>query len=380
MRIGIFVDSVFTAESNGQSYITSGGVGIYARELLAALLREESENQYLVMRGRPASVPIIKHPRVKEISPVRSFRSLSKAGLWREWILRHEPLDVLHELEPSSGALRWHDHPLVVTVHDLIPLILPGHFRWYHTLTFKAFCRRNLERARAVIAVSHNTCRDIEKFFPEAVSKTTVIHEAGQSLDFEYKADPAILDAFHITKPYILSVATLEPRKNHQALLDAYYMLRKCGLNLQLDLIGAAGWKNDHLFKHKVLAEYGDDIFFPGVVPPQTLAGFYQLASVFVYPSLYEGFGMPMLEAAAAGTPVVVGSNSSLAEVMGDAAHFVSERPGSQELAAAIYNIMNDPELRARLEAKGVRQAAAFSWQETARRTLDIYRRIAKEG
>lgn len=378
MRIGLYVDAVFTTRNDGESYVASGGVGVYAKELLSALLQAEDENEYLVMRGRPTSVPLLSHPRVKEISPSRHRRGLIKTGFWREWVLRNESLDVLHELEPSSGAIRLHDYPLVVTVHDVIPLLYPESFRLSHTLTFKAFCRHNLARADAVIAVSHNTCRDMQKVFPVTLNKTTVIHEAGQSLDFTRQLDLNIMKGFNLSKPFILSVATIEPRKNHKALLDAYWLLRESGYELQLVLIGPPGWKNTEFYRHDALKKYEPDIIFPGTVPPHQLANFYQQAAVFVYPSFYEGFGMPVLEAAAASIPAIVGKNSSLVEIMGDAAYYVSERPGGREIAEAVTAIIDNQDLATRLGLRGKEQAASFSWAKTAQQTLAVYRQAAK--
>ena len=380
MRIGMFIDSVSTACSDGISYITSGGIGVYAQELLLALLEEEEDNEYLLLRGRPASVPLISHPRVKEVSPSRPWRFVNRTGVWREWVLGSEPIDLLHELTPVAGTIRWHKYPLVLTVHDVIPLLYPELFHTLNTYAFKAFCRHNLERAEAVIAVSQNTNRDMQRFFPAAGSKTTVIPIAGQT----FKASPPpnfdVRQQFNIHKPYLLSVATIEPRKNHLALLDAYRLVRESGYDLQLVLIGPKGWKNDNIYSHETLYKYKQDIVFTGVIPPRLLEMFYREALVFIYPSFYEGFGMPALEAAGAGIPVIVGRNSSLVEVMGDSPYYVSERPGGREIADGVIEIIGNPELKKQLSIRGKKQTAGFSWQKTARQTLQVYRQAARRA
>jgi len=380
MRIGLFVDSVSTALSDGESYITSGGIGVYAQELLSALLQEEDDNEYLLIRGRPASVPLISHPRVKEVSPSRPLRFVNRTGLWREWVLRNEYIELLHELTPIAGTIRWHKYPLVLTVHDVIPLFYPELFTRLNTLAFKAFCRRNLEHADAVIAVSQNTNQDMQKFFPGTGNKTTVIPIAGQTFHSIHPPDLHVLKEFDIHSPYILSVATIEPRKNHLALLDAYMLVRESGYDLKLVLIGPKGWKNDEIYHHDALNKYKQDIIFTGVIPPRLLEIFYRGALVFIYPSFYEGFGMPALEAAGAAIPVIVGRNSSLAEIMGDSAYYVGERPVGHEIADAVMDIIDNQELKNKLCIMGKKQAARYSWQKTAQKTLEVYRQVARRG
>lgn len=177
------------------------------------------------------------------------IKGFPRTGIWREYAATRTRIDLLHEPEPSAGILRLARYPLVLTVHDLAPMIFPHMFRRTHAWTFRRLVPRNVSRADAIIADSEHTRRDLERFVPGAARKTRVVHLAGQSLS----ADTEVQGAVKPEHPYILSVATVEPRKNHIALLDAYQILRERGTDVRLVLTGRAGWANSNVYRHPAL-------------------------------------------------------------------------------------------------------------------------------
>jgi glycosyltransferase involved in cell wall biosynthesis len=191
-----------------------------------------------------------------------------------------------------------------------------------------------------------------------------------------------VIRRYGIRRPYCLFVGNLEPRKNLPRLIEAFGLLRRHGLAPadlpQLVLAGTRGWLSSGIFR--AAAGQGleaPDIVFTGYVPPADLPALYAGAACFVFPSLYEGFGLPVLEAMACGTPVVASTASSLPEVAGDAALLVDPHD-VEGLAGALRRLWGDAELRADLRERGLQRATLYSWERTARLTLDVYERVAR--
>jgi glycosyltransferase involved in cell wall biosynthesis len=271
--------------------------------------------------------------------------------------------------------------PGVVTVHDLsfvrAPETLPPLKRAYLT----RLCAASVARARAVIAVSRQTAQDVEHYFG-ARGKVRVIYngvasefcpgDEGQSEQFrQAKALPA---------RYLLYLGTLEPRKNLELLVRAFglwrYSAGDAAADVKLVLAGGKGWYYDTIFAQVERLGLAEAVLFPGFVPPAELPGWYRAAEAFVYPSLFEGFGLPLLEAMACGVPVICSQAASLLEVAGDAALTV---PADDEigLANAIRLLCDQPALAAELRRRGLEQAAKFSWQHSANRTIQVYNEVA---
>jgi glycosyltransferase involved in cell wall biosynthesis len=272
--------------------------------------------------------------------------------------------------------------PGVVTVHDLsfvrAPETLPPLKRVYLT----RLCAASVARARAVIAVSRQTAQDIEHYFGAPRSKVRVIYNGvapefspggrGQSEQFrQAKALPA---------RYLLYLGTLEPRKNLERLVRAFglwrYSAGDAAADVKLVLAGGKGWYYDTIFAQVESLGLAEAVLFPGYIPPAELPGWYRAAEAFVYPSLFEGFGLPLLEAMACGIPVICSQAASLLEVTGDAALTV---PAGDEtgLANAIQLLCGQPALAAELRRRGLEQAAKFSWQHSANQTIQVYNEVA---
>jgi glycosyltransferase involved in cell wall biosynthesis len=233
---------------------------------------------------------------------------------------------------------------------------------------------RFLRAADAVIAVSEHTRRDAIRTYGVEESKIRVIYEG---VDRRFKQQPAdaivaVRRRYGLPDTFLLTVGTIEPRKNLTSLLHAYHALRNEGAEFGLVIVGKKGWLYADFFQ--TLDELGleGDVVLPGFVPDEDLPAVYSAADLFVFPSLYEGFGLPVLEALACGTAVVASNAASLPEVSGEAAIMVD--PNNQgDLVCAVREVMGDARLRRDLRSRGPQQAAKFSWQKAARDTLALY-------
>jgi glycosyltransferase involved in cell wall biosynthesis len=276
-----------------------------------------------------------------------------------------------HLLLPLQGV------PTVLTVHDLIFHHLPGHHkalnRWYLNLTMPLFCRR----ATHLIAVSETTCQDLIAAYKLPPEKITVIREAA---DPRFCPQPpeaiAAVRARHgLPEQFLLYVGTIEPRKNLVRLLHVWEALYQRGDVPPLVIVGRRGWLSDDFFAALEQSPVRVGVLLTGYVSDEDLPALYSAATAFVFPSLYEGFGLPPLEAMACGTPVLCSATSSLPEVVGDAALlFDPEEP--EAIAEALRRVAKDAALRERLRSEGLRRAAEFSWDRAARETVAVYRRV----
>ena len=258
-------------------------------------------------------------------------------------------------------------------IHDLVWKIYPETLQKHGPLDYRLI-RRNMMRADLLLAVSDNTKKDIGELL--GIRKEIItLHNAADRQVF-YRADPKsiarVKRKFGIKKQYILSVCTLEPRKNLGTLLDAYGLMKSRDRH-QLVLVGMSGWKNTGLFS--LIEGHGakDNIVITGYIDREDLAPLYTGAAVFVYPTLYEGFGLPVLEAMQCGCPVISSTASSMPEVVGDAGVLV-EPMDTKGLTASMERVLADPAYRAALGRKGLARAQNFSWERSARRLLDIFR------
>jgi glycosyltransferase involved in cell wall biosynthesis len=239
--------------------------------------------------------------------------------------------------------------------------------------------RSAARRADRIIAISESTRQDVIRFFRAAPERVRAIH-LGVDSRFTPRRDRAELAAFRAARglpdEFILYLGTIEPRKNLVRLIDAYAELRRRGAaHVPLVLAGGPGWHDEPIFERAAQAGLGDALRFAGFVPDEELPLWYNAAALFVYPSEYEGFGLPPLEALACGTPVVASNRSSLPEVMGEAAVLV-DPSRSSAIADGIQQVLEDDALRARLASAGPEQARLFTWDSMANKTLSVYRMV----
>jgi glycosyltransferase involved in cell wall biosynthesis len=287
-------------------------------------------------------------------------------------------MDLIHGL--AFAAPLASSCPTVVTVHDLSFLRYPAAFRPVNRQYLSLVTKASTRRAVRVIAVSESTRQDVIELCGVAADRVVAVPN-GVTPDFS-PAEPAAVSAFRrragLPERYILYLGTLEPRKNLVRLLEAYALLQAQAQHDGEDLpplviAGAKGWYYREIFARVTALGLGERVILPGFVPSDDLPWWYRGAELFVYPSLFEGFGLPVLEAMACGTPSITSRASSLPEVAGDAAVLVDPNDTGQ-LARAMRQVLTTPELAGRLRAAGPRRAALFSWDRTATATREVYR------
>jgi len=266
----------------------------------------------------------------------------------------------------------------VFTLHDLIFEVYPEHHKRYNHAFLKLMMPRFLRAADHIIAVSEHTKRDAERLYGIDPAKMTVIHE-GVHPRFRPVTDLAALEPvrrkYNLPEQYILHVSTIEPRKNLSTLLDALSALKPEFPDLKLVLVGKKGWLYEPFFEKLAASGLESEVVFPGFVAEEDLPAAYQLATVFAFPSFYEGFGLGPLEALASGVPVVCSNASSLPEVVGDAA-LLFPPTDTAALVAALRRVLADEALRRALRQRGPEWASRFTWERAARETLAVYERV----
>lgn len=286
--------------------------------------------------------------------------------------------ELFHATEHLLPPLR--QIPTVLTVHDLIFRLFPEHHKrlnfWYLNATMPLYCRR----AHAIIAVSEATKRDLTRLYGVPAEKITVIHEAAAPHFRPASAEQIarVRERYGLPEHYILRVGTIEPRKNLERLLDALELLQRSDPTIRLVVVGSKGWLYQRFFKKLYRSELRYAVILTGHIRDEDLPAIYSGATLLVEPSLYEGFGLPVLEAMACGTPVVCSNTSSLPEVGGDAAYYFDPQD-SAAMAEAIGEVWRDSDLRESIRQNGLARAAQFSWEHAAKQTLAVYRSLVPD-
>lgn len=356
------------------------GIGRYARDLATALLAEGVGD--LVAFYNDASGRLTPEPPL-DVLPRLTLRRATKP--WRLTVALADALRRPQDaLLPGVDLFHATDHLLpflkgprtVATLHDLAFLVDPT----VHTRTNRWFLAamvpRFLKRADAVIAVSECTARDARRLLGLDPARIAVV-PSGVDARFRPPTGTEVAETrarLGLPDRYLLYVGTVEPRKNLPTLLRAYAALRRRGDSPRLVVAGRLGWLTDGFFKSLRELDLESDVIRLGYVADADLPALYGGAEAFAFPSRYEGFGFPVLEAMACGTPVVCSSASSLPEVAGDAA-LLHDPNDAAALADALARLVSDRELRAELRARGLTQAARFTWSRAARETRAVYER-----
>jgi glycosyltransferase involved in cell wall biosynthesis len=267
----------------------------------------------------------------------------------------------------------------VLTVHDLIFHLFPQHHkrlnRWYLNAALPLYCRR----ADAIICVSEHSKTDLVRVWGIDPTKVHAVYEAA---DPRFRPAPAeqvtaVRARYGLPERYLLTVGTIEPRKNLSRLLDALALLRQGGEDVRLVVVGGMGWLYRDFLAKLERFEHRHAVIQPGFVPDADLPAVYSGATLTVLASLYEGFGLPILESMACGTPVVSSQVSSLPELGGQVARYFDPQSVA-EMAAVIGALWRDAELRREMSQRGLAQAARFSWARAAQETMRIYESVKK--
>jgi glycosyltransferase involved in cell wall biosynthesis len=289
---------------------------------------------------------------------------------------RSDRLDVLHV---SYNAPLFTRCPLVVSVHDISYVHFPEFFTKRHLRLVSTYVPYSVKAARHVLTLSESAAQDIERVYGVPRNKISVVPLAARA-PYTSMAEPTrvshVRETFGLSEPYILAVGNLQPRKNLLRLVEAVAKLPAWASDLKLALVGKAQWRELDIYRRVTELGLKDRVVFTGYVSDEDLAHLYHGSHALVYPSLYEGFGLPILEAMACGTPVICSNTSSMPEVAGDAAIMVDPL-NVGELADAIGSVVQSNSLREQLRHLGFARAASFSWLKTACQTLKVYEQCA---
>ncbi len=339
------------------------GIGRYTLEIIKQLAQLPDIELYLYTC----------HPLIVELGPTSNIHVIFTPTwlpkkLWEQWtlgkLIQKNSLDVFwspkHHLPFNTGKI-----PLVLTIHDLVYRKYPHTMPWLQFLSEKLLLRYSVNKAKKIISVSTATRNDLIHELKIPAEKITIIHSGF----FKPQAHQSTnLEALGIDKPFLLFLGTLEPRKNIARLIEAVLALPpELKNNYQLVLAGPLGWKNK-----KIKPQLANpQINYVGYVNDTTVHTLLKQATVFVFPSLYEGFGLPLLEAMSVGTPVLTSTDPACQEIAGDAAYFIDPY-NVPSITQALQELLTNPDLRITLRNKGYENITRFSWEAAAKAHLKI--------
>jgi glycosyltransferase involved in cell wall biosynthesis len=377
LRVGIVTDGLVERTVGGEPAIANGGVGVYIYNLVRQLQRLPSRVQCVLIRVGRGHLDIYTDGRSENIFlPRGSARGVgSLLGLSHASVAARCELDLIHYPNQFGGAWLPKRVRRVVTLHDITPLLFPAHHPWTRTLGYRLLMRRSLKAADKVIVDSMHTQNDVLAHCLVPESRLAVVPLAAAERFHPRAAATDLVSRYDLPPRFILSVGVFEPRKNHALLVAALQRLHAEGERIGLVLVGRDGWRWTDPLASTAGAALHPWIRILRNLPDHDLPELYARAEVFAYPSFYEGFGLPVLEAMACGTPVICSDTSSLPEVAADAALLVDPND-ADALTAHLRAVLHDPVLHQRLVTSGVRRARQFSWQLTAERTLAVYEEV----
>ena len=373
------------------------GIGTYIRNLILALGKIDQKNRYVLVTSS-AEAPLLSGlPPQFELAPYNAVDTGASANVSFPLFLRRFSADVHHI--PLNRVPYFMIKPYVVTVHDMSSLLYDHPQSGFKMNLRRFLFRRGLVRAGKVMAVSAATRRDVINLMAIPSERVRLVYSApateffrpGRAADAraagprtEERERLRILERYQINYPFLLYAGNIRPQKNIPRLVEAFAVVRgelvhhARYADLRLIIIGDQIARNPAVRRAVIHSRVENCARFLGFVPFDTLRVFYESAAAFVFPSLYEGFGLPPLEAMATGTPVVTSNVSSLPEAVGDAAVLVNPE-NVFDIARGIRDVLLDDDLRHRLILKGKEQAARFSWERTARDVVEIYEETARK-
>jgi glycosyltransferase involved in cell wall biosynthesis len=349
------------------------GNGIYAIRLIEALSSLDYSNQYRIyIPGPNPAIPV----GLGENAEVRIMNYLHRSAWLRVPILfplelRRFPVDIFHA---HYTIPPWTRTEVVMTLHDFFWIVYPQHFVSIKRIPITYTIRKSVTRADRILVGSSHTKQQAIEYFKVPEDRFAII-PYGLDQRFLLQADEEelmkIRRKYGIDAPYILAVGDIHPRKNLERLLKAFTILPE-RRDVKLVLVGKPLWKSRELYQHIENADLEDSVITTGYVPDDDLPLLYQAAEIFCYPSLYEGFGFPIIEAMASGVPVATSDTTSCPEVGGEAAVYFN--PTSvEDIADKLSQILTDSEFRDECIRAGFQWARRFTWEETAARTMEIY-------
>ncbi len=367
--------------SSSRSY-RAAGINRYVYSLLKHLPTVAGQHRFTVFLGdRKAGEALAGlETRVSTLPTVQPAVRIVWEQLVQPVRVMAERVELLHSLAFVQPLVL--PCPGVVTIYDLSFVLFPQRLQPWRRLYLRWGSTLSARRATRVVAISASTKRDIINLLGVPGQKVDVV-PCGVDDDFRPVDEPGLLDQLrrkHGLPPrMLLFVGTIEPRKNLTMLLKSYALLRERMQAPPLVIGGPPGWRHGEVFSLVEELDLLDRVLFPGYIARDELPLWYNAAELFVYPSLYEGFGLPPLEAMACGTPVVISDTSSFPEVVGDAGLLV-DPTSAEEIAQAMERVLTDGALRNTLSARGLDRARAFTWQRAARETIGVYDRATAKA
>lgn len=371
MRIGI----------NGRFLVAKRtGVQRAAYNLVKTLVEIDRENDYIIFTGKEqVHSADWAYPNVRVIGdhliPSESIKNHWWEQVWLPRLAKRHGIDILHS--PANIAPLFYKGKSIINIHDLCFVVNPQWYSFAFRTLYNFVIPQLAKRATKVITNSNNSKNDLLQYFKLPAEKVSLVYWAVDDVFTLPQPEDKTEDGM-VRDDYILYVGSLEPRKNINALIESYEKLRHDFPAIKTKLILIGGESPLFATVQLKAREFRDDVIFKGFVTDQELGEFYRNARLVAYPSLYEGFGLPPLEAMASGAPVVTSSTSSIPEVVGRAAVLVDPRNRDQ-LARAMHRVLTDSSLRASMVRSGAEQVAKFNWYRVARSVLAVYHEVHKQ-
>ncbi len=355
------------------------GIGRYIQELLNHLSKIDKKNEYLILLTKENIDEFnIQQDNFKTKIVDFSHYSISEQTKFLKY-LNNLDVDLVHF--PHFNLPTFYKKPFVTTIHDLIHTLFPGKKkgRFFHRKAYDFTIKQAVKNSRKVIAVSKNTKDDIIKLLKTDPEKIEVTYEA---VDPEYRliSDPLkitdLKSKYGITKPFLLYIGNWRYHKNVHGLIQAFNLIKqKHKVDCQLVITGKKGKiEQEEAEQAMEVSPFKSDIILPGFVPENELPLFYNAATLFAFPSFYEGFGLPPLEAMACGTPVVSSNTACMPEIQGAAAEYFDPN-NVKQMAGQFTKVLKDTDLQKEMSKKGLEHVRQYNWQRMAKETLEIYRK-----
>ncbi len=353
------------------------GVGRYTSNLCKSILETDGKNNYfLYSPGQMGIVISTDRTRIQFKKSGLALKNNTLRILWEQVTLPYysmnDRLDLFHYTDHSLSILQ-RTHPAIITVHDIAYVRFPQLLNKSRQIYKKYILNMSIKRADIIVADSYSTKRDIINYFRIKEEKIKVVYPGVESRFRPIRNVEEYRLKNNLPSKMILNVGTLEPRKNVVTLIKAFKKLKELAFkNYKLVIAGDKGWLYKQIFDEIKSSDLQKEVLFLGIVEDEDLPMLYNCADIFVYPSLYEGFGLPPLEAMACGIPVITSNTSSLPEVV-DNAGIMVDPDDVNSLCEAMYNVLKDKELWNHMSKKGLDRAKLFSWKDSAKKILEIY-------
>ncbi|GKX67815.1 glycosyltransferase family 4 protein [Inconstantimicrobium mannanitabidum] len=355
----------------------SGGNETYYRNIIDNIYKNLGDTDELfILLDSEEEKKRIDAKNIKNVKTImfKYKNPIKRYGYEMAKIVKSYSIDVLHT-QYYSPIIK--NCKLVVTIHDVSFIHYPECFNTMELIRNRLWIRNAAKRADSILTVSEYSKQDIVKQFGVNDNKVHVTYLAPSGIfrELEDKDVEQAKEKFKIDAPYILAVGNLQPRKNLVTLINSYVKIKSSDINFKhkLVIVGKKAWKYDAIFSTLNSHNLSDDIILTDYVSEEDLVRLYNGADVFIYPSIFEGFGLPVIEAMACGTPVITSNTTSLPEVVDDAAILIDPY-NQEEIVSKIEALCMDNQLKNELRGKGLKRAKLFSWETTAKKVMDVYK------